>query len=62
MMRGFSSQGNFGTIHTVNARIAARSGLRGNDRMAGKKTHLHQPAGVAFGKIDAVQNASFAAP
>jgi len=46
---GFSSQGDFRAIDTVNRRVASRRNMRCFDQTTGNHAHLHQPQAHIIG-------------
>ncbi len=58
--RGFAAKRYFRSIHSIDARFAARRAAGGNDDMARQETKFHQPSSDILGKIEAIDDARFA--
>jgi hypothetical protein len=52
-----ASQGKLRSIHTINARIAARRGERGCNMCAWQKAQLHQTQNLVLRQFQPVENA-----
>ena len=57
----FPPEGEFRSVDAVDARIAARRGMRGGDVRAGEEPELHQTQGLVGGQVQTVDNAVLAA-
>ncbi len=62
MGRGLTPQSHFRAIHTEDPRVSERRTASGVDLGAGLEAEFHEPAGVVFGKVDAVEQSFFAVP
>lgn len=55
-----AAQGDFGTIHLEDLRIAARSAAARGNGSSRKESQFHQAAGILTRKIDAIENGGVA--
>ncbi len=58
--RRLLTQGHFGAIHAVDARITARSLVGHLNQHAGDKAELHQTMGKDFGKLKPIEDGGLA--
>jgi hypothetical protein len=61
LARGVAPEGDFGAVNFEDARVAAGGAEAGGNLHTGKKTELHETAGVGRGEIDAIKHGSLAA-
>jgi hypothetical protein len=59
MRCSFTAERDFGAVDAIHARFATGCATSRNDDVAGKEAELHQAAGDVFGKIQAIEHASF---
>ena len=53
---GFASQGDFGTVHPVDGRVAGGRDVRRFHFAAGDHTHLHEAEADFFRKLKVIQD------